>query len=252
MPKFGKLFAGLDDATKCPCIGSIFLSGVVADRKTVKLWKELGVKDSKLMTRKKRDQLAPIIQNTAAAYQISEITPDKIDDKSLNLNDWEMLITLQILQKLRADAVFEKVYIDNWETTQKGFFNRLAKLTDISLADQLASKQVILEPSRLAGLEFIAEHDADQKYTVVGAASILSKSASDKQYDDYRQLYGDFGSGNPGDRKTKRFLWQHRHAPLPIIRTSWKTFQYIKILSWPELEKITHPKDKNFHSSFSA
>lgn len=33
MNKNSKLIAGIDDATKCPCIGSTFLAGVVADEK---------------------------------------------------------------------------------------------------------------------------------------------------------------------------------------------------------------------------
>lgn len=45
--------AGIDDATKCPCIGSIFVSGVVADKDTLQEWRKAGVKDSKLLSAKK-------------------------------------------------------------------------------------------------------------------------------------------------------------------------------------------------------
>lgn len=51
------LIAGIDDATKCPCIGSIFLAGVVADEQTIEEWKKLGVKDSKLVAPKKENFL---------------------------------------------------------------------------------------------------------------------------------------------------------------------------------------------------
>lgn len=59
--------AGIDDATKCPCIGSIFVSGVVADKKTIAYWKKIGVKDSKLIAAKKRNKLATIIKKTVSS-----------------------------------------------------------------------------------------------------------------------------------------------------------------------------------------
>ena len=50
--------AGIDDTTKCPCIGSIFIAGIVAHQAVIEEWKKIGVKDSKLVTAKKREHLA--------------------------------------------------------------------------------------------------------------------------------------------------------------------------------------------------
>lgn len=219
------LLAGIDDATKCPCIGSIFIAGVLADETTIEEWKKLGVKDSKLVTAKKREKLAAIIKKTATAFTIQEVTPAMIDNKTFNLNEWEMLVVLNIVKKLIKKHSPAQVIIDNWETTAKGFKMRLKNLLAHTLKKKRREHSFILNRKKLISLNYIAEHHADENYTVVGAASILAKTSSDAQYRKYKRKFGDFGSGSPGDPKTRLFVWQHRHNPLPIIRTSWNTFK---------------------------
>lgn len=224
-----KLFiAGVDDATKCPCIGSIFVAGVVADAQTIEYWQQIGVKDSKLIAFKRRNELAAIIKETAAHFSIAEITPAMIDDKRLNLNAWEMITLLKIVQDLQQSTLFSDVYVDNWEVTLEHFRHRFTAVMDDALQ---SIHQLILMKEKLTALNFIAEHRADENHIIVGAASILAKSASDAQYAAYKELYGDFGSGSPGDPKTRHFVWTHRHNPLPIIRTSWQTYKTLALLN---------------------
>ena len=219
------LFAGIDDATKCPCIGSIFVAGVVADEKTIKKWKKLGVKDSKLITAQKREKLAKIIKKTARAYTIDHIPPSMIDDKRINLNAWEMITMLKIVQNLHQSTELESIHVDNWEVTEKVFKDRFLDL--IKKKDLLEQNGITLDTKTLLSLWLIPEHRADENYIVVGAASILAKVASDAQYAQYKKEYGDFGSGSPGDPATRLFVWKHRKNPLPIIRTSWQTYKAI-------------------------
>lgn len=224
------LIAGIDDATKCPCIGSIFVAGVVADEKIIKKWAALGVDDSKKLTRKKREKLAQVIEQTALAYSVQEVTPAMIDNKSMNLNAWEMAVVLSIMHDLQQHVPIDYAHIDNWEVNPILFWQRLKTVAQQDTVP-LIGKQICYE--RIMATQIIPEHLADEKYVVVGAASILAKNYSDLQYDHYRQVYGNFGSGNPGDPATRRFVWQYRHNPLPIIRQSWNTF---KVLS--SLERI--------------
>jgi len=227
--------AGVDDATKCPCIGSIFVSGVVADTKTLSRWKKLGVKDSKLIAPKKRFKLAQIIKDTAYSFSIQEITPVMIDDKSMNLNDWEMLVVLNIIQELKKNSSFTTAYIDNWEVTEQRFKERYKTVTAPTLQPYLLSKNLTIDSKTLHSVEFKAEHRADEHYTIVGAASILSKTSSDEQYEKYKKQYGNFGSGSPADPQTRLFVFNHRHNPPPIIRTSWNTYK--TLISIQAIEK---------------
>jgi ribonuclease HII len=227
------LVGGVDDATKCPCIGSIFISGVVADKKIITTWKKLGVKDSKLVAPRKRERLAEVIKETALAYVIAEITPAMIDDKQFNLNDWEMAVVLSVIQGLREQIAVNTILIDNWEVSAQRFHMRLQSIMPVPGASKQMPHNIVLDGNKLAALTYIPEHYADESYVVVGAASILSKTSSDKQYVEYKKEYGDFGSGSPGDPKTRFYVWQHRHTPPPIVRTSWSTF---KVLA--ELDRI--------------
>ncbi len=232
------IIAGIDDATKCPCIGSIFISGVVANPKIIRSWKKLGIKDSKLITAKKRVKLEKIIKETALAFAIAEITPAMIDDKTYNLNDWEMLIVLQIIQELQTNGGLQTVIIDNWEVTEELFHSRFNSLIARAASEPLFPHNVMIDSSQFNNLSLMPQHFADENYIVVGAASILSKQASDKQYVEYKQQFGDFGSGSPADPKTRFFVWQNRHNPFPIIRTSWKTYKILASLEHIEDDPI--------------
>lgn len=239
-----KIIAGIDDATKCPCIGSIFLAGVIADDKTIDYWKSLGVKDSKLITAKKREKLAKIIKKTALGFSIEQMTPAMIDDQSLNLNEWEMLVFLKITKKLLKLSNPEILYVDNWETTQKGFKKRLKNLLSKQKKQKLIESKLRINRKKIRKVNIIAEHRADENYTIVGAASILAKTSSDKQYRKYKKIYGDFGSGSPADPKTRFFVWQNRLNPPPIIRTSWNTYKTLVKLESIE-EDLIYKKLKN-------
>ncbi|MBD3359084.1 MAG: ribonuclease HII [Candidatus Buchananbacteria bacterium] len=223
-----KIIAGIDDATKCPCIGSIFIAGVSADQLTIEKWQKIGVKDSKVITPKKRERLAKIIKETALAFNIRQITPAQMTDLTFNLNDWEMLTCLQILNKLNKVNNINEAYIDNWEVSYKMFVSRFQSLS--KRKNDIKNKKIRLNFDNFKYIKFIPEHKADQNYTIVGAASILAKTASDKQYRRYKKIYGDFGSGSPADPQTRRFVWQHRKNPVPIIRTSWLTYKVISQL----------------------
>jgi ribonuclease HII len=223
-----KIITGIDDATKCPCIGSIFIAGVSADQNIIDEWQRIGVKDSKVITPKKRERLAKIIKQTALAFDIRQITPAQMTDLTFNLNDWEMLRCLQILNKLNKKNNINEVYIDNWEVSYEIFVSRFQSLN--KRKNNIKNKKIRLNFANLKRIKFIPEHRADQNYTIVGAASILAKTASDKQYRYYKKQYGDFGSGSPADPQTRRFVWQHRKKPLPIIRTTWLTYKNISQL----------------------
>jgi ribonuclease HII len=223
------IIAGIDDATKCPCIGSIFLAGVVATEKTIKKWKKLGVKDSKLITAKKREKLAKIIKETAEHYTIHDMPPCMIDDKTINLNAWEMVTMIKIVQDLQQVSKLQAIYIDNWEVTEKVFKERFLHLITTK-KELFAQHNITMNATSLLSLWLIPEHHADENHIVVGAASILAKVASDNQYAEYKKEYGNFGSGSPGDPQTRLFVWQHRHNPPPIVRTSWQTYKTLSQL----------------------
>lgn len=225
-----RIFAGVDDATKCPCIGSIFIAGVVGNESVVDGWKRAGVRDSKLLSRKRRDELDRMIRRTALAASVRHIPPLEIDDKSLNLNCWEMTAFLKLLGNLYRKQPFTEVTVDNWEVSTELFSKRLESLTGRAMIPLLQEKRIRI-PKRLhRHIDIYPEHRADENHIIVSAASILARAASDRQYDRYRKIYGDFGSGSPRDPGTRIYVWKNRDNPAPIIRRSWNTFRTLNKL----------------------
>ena len=77
---------------------------------------------------------------------------------------------------------------------------------------------------------FEAEHNADDKYPIVAAASICAKIVRDKKIEDIKSTTCDFGSGYPSDRKTITTLKdkEKRTILTPFIRKRWKTLENLK------------------------
>ena len=85
------------------------MAGVLVDEADIPKLKSLGVKDSKLLTRQKRDALFEKIKKIVKKYEILIIPPKEIDQAlesdHLNLNWLEAHKTAEIINKLRPDKV---------------------------------------------------------------------------------------------------------------------------------------------------
>lgn len=174
--------------------------------------KAAGVRDSKLLTPKRREALAKLIAKKAAGIEVIEISAAEIDDsrlvKKVNLNELEARSFAQIINRLKP----ELVYLDSPDPNPKLF-------------EQRVRKYLKCEP------KIVAENFADRKYVVVSAASIIAKVRRDQRIAELRERYGDFGSGYPADPRTIGFLekWTREHGKLPdFARRSWETAQRIE------------------------
>lgn len=83
----------------------------------------------------------------------------------------------------------------------------------------------------------VSEHKADERYPVVGAASIVAKVARDEAVADLarrleRRLGLPLGSGYPSDAKTRAFLagWHRTFGTWPEgTRTTWATLSALRL-----------------------
>ncbi|MEG3055876.1 MAG: hypothetical protein RQM90_07250 [Methanoculleus sp.] len=74
--------------------------------------------------------------------------------------------------------------------------------------------------------DVIAEHRADARHKIVGAASVVAKVARDRAIRYLDEEYGGIGSGYPSDPVTIEFLRRYIRdygRPPPCARWSWKT-----------------------------
>ena len=87
---------GIDEAGKGPVLGPLVIAGVRATPKQTEKLKKLDVKDSKLLTAKKREELFDVISKIK--HHIIVIPAKEIDDalfsQHLNLNKLELLKTI--------------------------------------------------------------------------------------------------------------------------------------------------------------
>lgn len=201
------LVLGIDEAGRGPVIGSLFMAGVLIEEDKIPKLEKIGAKDSKLLTHKKRLELAKKIKRIVK-YEIIEITPKEIDDavdgnNTLNLNWLEGKHIADLINKLKP----EKVLIDSPSPNAekfKGFVKKLLKNKNI---------------------ELIVEHKAE-RYLPVGAASILAKVAREEQVLKIEKKVGEsIGSGYPSNPICKEFLKNNFHKYPDIFRKSWAPYK---------------------------
>lgn len=200
------LICGIDEAGRGPVIGDLVLCGVAIEEDNLNRLKELGVKDSKLLTPKMREELFPKIKKTVDKYVIIQVKPKEIDEaldsEHLNLNWLEAHKTAEILNKIKPDSAI----IDCPSPNIKKYESYLRNLLD--------NKKMAL----------VLSHKAE-KYEVVAAASILAKVTRDKEIEKLKKKYGDFGPGYPSNPITQKFLKENWEKYPEIFRRTWVSWK---------------------------
>ena len=186
------------------------VAGVSIEASRIRQLRELGVRDSKTLSAKKRESLYPQIINIAEQVQWTWIQPGEIDSVVLNgrrlrkLNYLEAVYFARIVDRLAA----ETVTVDASDVIPRRF-------RDDIRANMNAKCKVV------------AAHKADRDFPAVSAASIIAKVERDRAVARLREEHGDFGSGYPSDPMTRAFFIDMigRGEPLPgFVRRSWKTW----------------------------
>ena len=96
------------------------IAGVVIDSKDEKKLKRIGVKDSKVLSPKRREELAKKIEEIARNIVVLRVQPCKIDSyraKGINLDKIEAMKMAEIIEICGA----KKVFVDSLEQNSKKF-----------------------------------------------------------------------------------------------------------------------------------
>jgi len=193
---------GIDEAGRGPVVGPLVIAGVkMKDSEEAKL-KVMGVKDSKILSKKQRDALFVQVTEHALSYKIIIIPPAEIDKAVVKnaLNWLEADKSIEIINELKPD----KVIVDSPSPNLSQYKGYIQKKVSA---------------------EVIAEHKADANYPVVSAASILAKVTRDREIEKISESLGiDFGSGYPSDPRTQKFIKDNHDKYPDIFRKSWSTF----------------------------
>lgn len=205
------LLLGADEAGKGPVVGSMFVAGLVIEEEKLFDLAGFGVKDSKLLAPARRETLARKILGIAADHYILEVKPNVIDELRavMTMNDIMVRSFSQVLARLHAD----RAILDAADVDAARFARRVKAASQTTM-------------------ELIAEHKADQRHSVVSAASILAKVQRDASMRELEEaMHCKIGSGYPHDQDTLDFLqnWVKENHDLPACaRHSWATAERIK------------------------
>lgn len=206
--------AGVDDAGRGSVIGPLVIAGVLIDKENLHTLVDLGVKDSKLLSPRRREQLAEEIRRASLQCHFVALSTSEIDKvvetgrKLRKLNHLEARTMAKVIATLKPDVAY------------------------VDASDVLAEryKQHILENLPFE-TQIVSEHKADAKYPIVSAASIIAKVERDKAIGKLKERHGDLGSGYITDPKTVTFLeeWVKKFRTYPdFVRKSWKPAKRIK------------------------
>lgn len=192
---------GIDEAGRGPVLGPLIVCGVLVDDEN-KL-KKLNVRDSKLLSPRRRKILAKEIKKVSKCFivKIQAYEIDKLRIAGISLNEIERIAMSKIIKNAKP----KKVIVDSIDIKPKRLKKKLQK----------------------ENIEVIVEHKADEKYPVVSAASIVAKVERDSEIEKLKKRYNcDLGSGYPNDPKTIKFLKKFKRSELPdFVRKTWNTVE---------------------------
>jgi ribonuclease HII len=206
--------AGVDEAGRGCVIGPLVIAGVLFKEENLPVLTWLGVKDSKLLSSKKREALAVEIAHLAEKHVTIKLSPVEIDRavesgrKLHKLNRLEAQTMALIIAALKPD----EAYVDAADVLEERFKHHIQECLPFKA-------------------KIVAKHKADRTYPVVSAASIIAKVERDREIAALTGEYGDFGSGYLADPRTMRFLkqWLETHGEYPeCVRKSWKPAKQAK------------------------
>ena len=201
--RFEGLLAGVDEAGRGPLAGPVCAAAVILDPKRP----IEGLADSKKLSAKKREALAPLIRERALAWAVAWAEPEEIDRVNI------LRATMNAMRRAVGGLGVEPdcVWVDG---------------------------------NRLPDLPYPAEAivKGDAKVPAISAASILAKTARDAKMREYAEQYPEYGFERHAGYGTKEHVAAlEKYGPTPIHR---KTFEPVKSLLRAKEEKARGSGDE--------
>lgn len=188
--------AGVDEVGRGPLAGPVVAAAVILPQGFV----HPDIKDSKMLSAKQREQLAPVIEQAALSWALGIVDVEAID--RLNILRASLTAMAQALRGLSTAPDY--ALIDGNQKIPREIFAVLG-----FTAAQPLSQQTIVK--------------GDQLCLSIAAASIVAKVARDRMMVDYDRQYPEYGfAGHKGYGSAAHLAALERYGPTPIHRRSFK------------------------------
>ena len=188
------LIVGVDEVGRGCLAGPVYASAVVMEETQV----IQGLKDSKLLTKKKREMLFKLIIENSFEYSVASLDNKKIDD--INILNASLEAMENSIAMLKSD--FIRGYIDG-----------------PNVPNNLLRQEINYEP--IIG--------GDKLFPCISAASIIAKVTRDKYMNEIDKLYPKYGFKKNKGYPTKEHIYAiHKLGPTPHHRFTFKPALYEK------------------------
>lgn len=203
------MIAGIDEAGRGPVLGPMVVAAVACE--DPQCFVEMGVRDSKRLTPERRRRLARLIRDVPGIrIAVAEISAPDLD--AARCTGTLNTIEVTMFQDVARQVAPRQLFLD------------AADVDAVRFGQQVAA-------GLPAWTDIVSEHHADDRYAVVGAASIIAKVRRDAAIDALRRrlerhIGMEMGSGYSHDVKTRAFLaaWLDAFGDFPEgTRRSWRT-----------------------------
>lgn len=191
-----KSIAGIDEVGRGPLAGPVVAAAVILPRG----YAHSEIRDSKLLTAKQREKLAPVIQENATCWGLGIVGVEEID--RLNILQASLLAMVKALASLQSKA--DCVLIDGNQTIPLPLFRIGKFLTGRSLYQKTIIK-------------------GDQSCLSIAAASIVAKVARDEMMTELDKRYPEYGfAAHKGYSCAAHFDALKRFGACPVHRQTFK------------------------------
>ena len=204
---------GIDEAGRGCVLGPMVYAGCLVELDDEPSLTAAGVRDSKKVPKKKREELRGLVESTAQDFTIVPLAPRELDATSLNELGKRVLVDLTVA--LKPDIlVFD------------------APVPPKQIPGYIKDLRARLEARGVSpDLPIIGENGADDTYPCCAAASILAKTERDAILAQLQEEAGEpIGSGYPGDPVTTAWLKRSYDPEVGFphfVRTKWETAKRI-------------------------
>ena len=230
------IIAGGDEAGRGAVLGPLVVSLVSINEGKAKKLSEIGVRDSKMLSRKRREFLFDDIYSLAEDVRTYAITPEEINNamrSNISINELEAIHFARLIDESEANP--KKIYLDSPDVIPEKFGIRVSLISKKPLKVNGVRRREKERSSNAAKAvaKVIAEHKADVKYPVVSAASIIAKVTRDRAIEELEESLGfELGSGYPSDKTTVDMIRRNldNERLLKHVRAEWKTLKLIRQL----------------------
>ncbi len=214
-------------------MGPLVVSMVAIQKGRESKLSRIGVRDSKLLTPRRREYLYDEICSLAedvGIYKVSEEEINRAMAAGMSLNELEAFHFARLIDSCRASP--ERVFLDSPDVVPERFGIRVSLFSKLPLTVDGAKRgKGAMGDEEQKLIKVVSEHKADVLYPVVSCASIVAKVTRDGALQKLRdRLDMDIGSGYPSDRKTIDAIKANLHDRKfgQYMRERWKTLKNIR------------------------